>query len=48
VTLHPGPQASDDDAHEDDLWIADDAFAGLIAIDVVDGELVPRRSRPRR
>jgi hypothetical protein len=48
VATQSGFEASDDDAPDDERSIDEDAFAGLVAIDIVDGELVPRRSRPRR
>ena len=43
---HPGPTASDGDATQGDAADADDTFAGLTAIDIVDGELVPRSRKP--
>lgn len=48
VTTHPGPTASDNDGHPNDATDPADVFAGLTAIDVVDGELVPRRARVSR
>lgn len=39
----PGPSGEDDAS--DGVSSADDAFAGLTPIDVVDGELVPRGRR---
>ncbi|MFG6444280.1 hypothetical protein ACFXQA_03300 [Microbacterium sp. P07] len=47
MTTHPGPMASDGSGHHDDTDFAD-IFAGLTAIDVIDGELVPRRRRTPR
>ena len=44
MTAHPGPMASDNDGHPNDSMDAADVFAGLTAIDVIDGELVPRRA----
>lgn len=43
--MQPGPAASDAESDEDDPSESEGAFAGLEAIDIVDGELVPRRSR---
>ncbi|MDQ1082857.1 MULTISPECIES: hypothetical protein [Microbacterium] len=40
--IPPHPQPADD---PDDL---PEVFRGLIGIDVIDGELVPRASRPER
>jgi hypothetical protein len=48
VTTHPGPTASDNDGHPNDVTDPADVFAGLTAIDVIDGELVPRRARVSR
>lgn len=48
VTTHPGPTASDNDGHPNDATDPADVFAGLLAIDVIDGELVPRRARVPR
>lgn len=48
VTTHPGPTASDNDGHPNDSTDPADVFAGLMAIDVIDGELVPRRVRVPR
>jgi hypothetical protein len=47
VSTQLGPRASDDDATQTDSIDIDDSFAGLTAIDVVDGELVPRGRRRR-
>ncbi|MFL2001084.1 MULTISPECIES: hypothetical protein [unclassified Microbacterium] len=48
MTTHPGPTASDNDGHPNDATDPADVFAGLLAIDVIDGELVPRRARVPR
>jgi hypothetical protein len=47
VPEHPEPSTPDGDAHENDRIDAADIFAGLTAIDVIEGELVPRRRLSR-
>lgn len=48
MTSHPGTAASGSDGQAHDSTSSTDVFAGLTAIDVIDGELVPRRSPVRR
>ncbi|MFG6402175.1 MULTISPECIES: hypothetical protein [unclassified Microbacterium] len=47
VNPHPGSDASEHDAGDSDLSQIENAFAGLTAIDIIDGELVPRARRVR-
>lgn len=46
MDARPGSGAADEEPL--DAAGADEAFAGLTPIDVVDGELMPRASRRRR
>lgn len=45
MSTTPGVTPPESGGVENDVEAAENAFAGLTALDVIDGELVPRRRR---